>query len=68
MVQEPETTKGKVTRTVTKQDDGTTEIGSQGGLTMHSMGRSQSQVDRYWSTLLELIDFAQKNGYDISWS
>lgn len=37
------------------------------GPTIYQMGFSQEQLDRYLKSLLEIIRYAQKHGYDLSW-
>ncbi len=59
----PSTSKGPM-RTGTSQQ-GITQISP--GPTMHDLGRSQSQVDRYIEKMIELVQFAQKNNAHISW-
>jgi hypothetical protein len=46
-------------------DQGQSSIGR--GATMHDMGRSYAQVERYIDSLLSLMDFAQKNDCDLVW-
>lgn len=47
-------------------DNGQTGIGR--AATIHDMGRSQSQVERYIDSLLSIMDFAQKNNLDVTWA
>jgi hypothetical protein len=47
-------------------DKGQSRIGR--GATMHDMGRSHSQVERYIDSLLSIMDFAQKNNLDVTWA
>jgi len=61
--QEPSTDKGSMRKSV--DDRGITSISR--GPTMHDMGRSQSQVDRYIDTMIEIVRFAQKHNAHISW-
>jgi len=48
-----------------KDDQGQSRIGKT--LTVHDMGRSHAQVERYIEKLLSLMDFAQKNDCDLVW-
>jgi GH24 family phage-related lysozyme (muramidase) len=48
-----------------KDDNGQSRIGK--GATMHDIGRSHAQVERYIDSLLSLMDFAQKNDCDVVW-
>jgi hypothetical protein len=60
---EPAVNRG--TARATKDDDGQDRISK--GPTIHDAGRSYAQVERYIDRLLDLIDFAQKNGGVVSW-
>jgi hypothetical protein len=62
--QEPTHTKGKIS---VKHDDelGVPRISR--GAEVYDMGRSQSQINRYVDSFLELVTFAQEHGLDITW-
>jgi len=47
-------------------DEGQSKIGR--GATIHDLGRSHAQVERYVDSLLSLMDFAQKNNLDLTWA
>jgi hypothetical protein len=47
-------------------EDGVARIGKRGP-TMIGGGRTYAQVERYINKLIEIIQFAQKNGADVSW-
>lgn len=53
-------------RIVGKDEHGNTKIGM--GAKMHDMGRNQAQVDRYIDKMMEILDFAQKNGLNVTWA
>jgi len=61
--QAPSTEVGKMR--AYKDDNGQSRIGK--GATMHDIGRSHAQVERYIDSLLSLMDFAQKNDCDVVW-
>jgi len=63
-VQEPEKHVGKMK--AYKDDNGQSAIGR--GPTMIDFGRPHSQVMRYIDSLLEIMDFAQKNNLDVTWA
>jgi hypothetical protein len=63
-VQDPKKEVGKM-RTYT-DDTGQSRIGR--GATVHDMGRSRAQVERYIDSLLSIMDFAQKNNLDVTWA
>ncbi len=63
--QEPTTIHPKMQKST--DDNGVTHIGKSGA-TIHNMGRSQSQLDRYIDTLIKMVQFAQKNDAVIGWA
>ena len=62
--QDPTVNRGNMRQT-TDTETGLTSIGR--GPTIHDMGRSQGQVDRYVDTLMDMVKFAQQHGAGISW-
>ena len=50
---------------IMKDLEGNSRIGR--GPTMIDMGRSESQVNRYLDDLIEMLQYASKHGYGISW-
>lgn len=53
-------------RVVGQDEHGNTSIGM--GAKMYDMGLSQSQIDRYVDSLMEILDFAQKNEMNVTWA
>jgi hypothetical protein len=62
--QDPTVNRGNMRQT-TDTETGLTSIGR--GPTIHDMGRSQGQVDRYVDTLMDMVKFAQQHDAGISW-
>jgi len=58
---------GELRRDKVKSDDGTTQIATRRTPKMIDFGLPESQIKRYFRDFLEMIDFAQKNGYNIGW-
>jgi hypothetical protein len=53
-------------RRVSTDDAGMTRISS--GPTFYNGGRTSAQVERYIDSMMEILDFAQKNNMDVSWA
>lgn len=51
-----------------KGDDGVTKIVTRRSPKMIDAGLSEQQIERYFKDVLEIIDFAQKNNYNVGWS
>lgn len=65
----PSETGGDITdKRVVKGDDGVPQIVTRRSPKMIDPGVSEQQIERYFKAVLELIEFAQKNGYNVGWS
>lgn len=53
-------------RVVGQDEHGNTSIGM--GAKMYDMGLSQGQIDRYAESLMDILDFAQKNNMNVTWA
>lgn len=53
-------------RRVGRDENGIPQITS--GPEIHSSGRTRDQIDRYIDSLLDIIDFAQKNNATVTWA
>lgn len=66
---EPSEKGGELKRRVkTTGDDGVTRIEPVRTAKMMDLGLSDTQIKRYLKELLEIIEYAQKNNYNIGWS
>ena len=63
LTREPSTDQKRV---VDKDEHGNTRIGM--GAKMIDLGLSQHQIDRYVDSLMQILDFAQKNNMNVTWA